>query len=110
MQVRWFLKALALTGFFAFILMTTPQAARSLESELPEELYREIMASCITSMSKNVVSNPVAKAYCYCYTERLGKIMTPADFERMDHYGINTYDKDRFKAASRHCKPKQGLF
>lgn len=103
---------LALLFFLACLNLNLSAKASENSSggELPDGLYREVMSSCITSMSKNIVSNPVAKAYCFCYVDQLGKTMTEKDFERMDNYGVNDFDTQRFQAASKHCKPKWSLF
>jgi hypothetical protein len=99
---------LALIFFLACLNLNL--SAKAAEAELPDGLYREVMSSCITSMSKNIVSNPVAKAYCFCYVDQLGKTMTEKDFERMDNYGVNDFDTHLFQAAAKNCNPQWSLF
>jgi hypothetical protein len=80
------------------------------QERLPEELYQDIAKSCIGAMKKNVVSDQVAKAYCYCYAEALNDTMREEDFARIDTYGVSEHDQRRFEAARKRCKPSRGFF
>jgi hypothetical protein len=72
---------------------------------LSEDLYKEIYQGCLNAMSKNIVEPNVSKAYCYCYTERLGEWMSEADFARMSEGGPTDRDHMFFDRARKQCKP-----
>lgn len=104
--------SMLLLGFTGLCLLCVPAAIAQTEG-FPEDLYQEISRSCMGEMASKIVSPQIAKAYCYCYTEKLSTVMTEDDMNRIGEYGVSENDSRRFKEAHRSCVPegrkKKGL-
>ncbi|MBK8189646.1 MAG: hypothetical protein IPK79_04275 [Vampirovibrionales bacterium] len=104
--IAWLTSPLLLIGGSMAVLGAAsycPIWAASPDERPSEAVFDSITQSCCQQMARNVVSNPVAAAYCYCYAETLTQQLSQADFERMGQSGPTDRDRRIFQAAHRRC-------